>query len=295
MNIRSGFALSSALVCAAALVAGCGAKTTDTSAVVAKVNGDDITQAQLDYARTQVMAAHPGASAPDNGQLLQNLVEQRLATQKAEKDRLDRNPAVLQALEAARKDALARFYVEQLTTKVPKPTPDEIRQYYDARPANFAQRNVYLVQKIDARVAPEQIKAVAAEVQGATSAEQVAQLVKAKASAINVARTPQPAETLGPLLPKFATLQVGQSIVIPQAQGLSVLTLVAAQPQPLTLEQATPSIEQVIWNQRKRDALQAEAKALRAAAKIDYLGKFAPGAASAPASAASNAASAASR
>jgi len=295
MNIRSGFALSSALVCAAALVAGCSPKTTDTPAVVAKVNGDDITQAQLDYARTQVMAAHPGASAPDNGQLLQNLVEQRLATQKAEKDRLDRNPAVLQALEAARKDALARFYVEQLTTKVLKPTPDEIRQYYDARPANFAQRNVYLVQKIDARVAPEQIKAVAAEVQGATSAEQVAQLVKAKASAINVARTPQPAETLGPLLPKFATLQVGQSIVIPQAQGLSVLTLVAAQPQPLTLEQATPSIEQVIWNQRKRDALQAEAKALRAAAKIDYLGKFAPGAASAPASAASNAASAASR
>ncbi len=48
--------------------------------------------------------------------------------------------------------------------------------------------------------------------------------------------------------------------------------------QPVTLEQATPSIEQLIWNQKKREALQAETKTLRAAARVEYLGKFAPGA-----------------
>ena len=42
--------------------------------------------------------------------------------QKAEKDKLDRNPGVLQAIEATRNDALARFAVEQTTSKAPKPS-----------------------------------------------------------------------------------------------------------------------------------------------------------------------------
>jgi EpsD family peptidyl-prolyl cis-trans isomerase len=289
MTIRSGFALSMTLFCVAALVTGCGRKTADTSPVVAKVNNEDITQAQLDFARTQIAAAHPGASAPENAQVLQGLVEQRLASQKAEKDRLDRNPVILQALEATRKDALARIYVERLTDKVPKPTADEIKQYYDGHPANFSQRNVYMIQKVDAKVAPDQAAALAASAQAATSAADVVDLLKAKASAINVAQTPQPAESLGPLLPKMSAMKIGQTIAITQAQGLTALTLVGMQPQPVTLQQARASIEQVLWNQRKREALQAESKTLRAAARIEYLGKFAPGAVSAPATAAADA------
>jgi EpsD family peptidyl-prolyl cis-trans isomerase len=297
MNIRSGFAFSLALACAAALVTGCSRKSSDTSAVLASVNGENVTQAQLDYALSQITAAHPGASAPASGQVLKDLVEQRLVTQKAEKDRLDRNPGVLQALEASRKDALARFYVEQFLGKVPKPTADDIKQYYDAHPANFAQRNVYMVQKIDARVAPDQVPALMASAQATTSAAQMLDLLKARALSTNVSQTPQPAESLGPLLPKFVTLKVGQSLVVAQAQGFVALTLVSVDPRPVTVEQATPGITQLLWNQRKRDALQNEARSLRAAAKIDYLGKFAASApaVATPQPAASDAASAASQ
>jgi EpsD family peptidyl-prolyl cis-trans isomerase len=295
MNFRSVSKISLAFICVAVLLAACGKKNEDASAAVATVNGEKISQDQLDFAVKQIAAAHPGASAPEAATVLQSLVEQRLAVQKAEKDKLDRNPGVLQALEAARKDALARYYVEQFAAKVPKPTADEVKQYYDGHPANFGDRKIYVIQKVDARVGQDQAGPLSALAQGANGAAAVADLLKAKASATSVTQSAQPAESLGPLLPKISTMSVGQTIAIPQPQGLTALTLVEIRPQPATLEQSKGPIEQILWNQRKREALQAETKALRSKAHIDYLGKFAPGTTSATAASAPFAASAASQ
>ena len=295
MNFRSASRYSLTLVCAAALLTACGRKTDDTSATVATVNGEKITQDQLDFASKQIAAARPGASAPEAGTVLQGLVEQRLAVQKAEKDKLDRNPGVLQALEAARKDALARYYIEQFAAKVPKPTAEEIKRYYDARPALFGERKIYVIQKVDARVSPDQAGPLAAAAQAASGAAAVADLLKSKAGATSVTQSTQAAESLGPLLPKISTMSVGQTIAIPQPQGLSALTLVEVQAQPATLEQARAAIEQALWNQKKREALQAETKDMRAKARIDYLGKFAPGTTPATVASAPLAASAASQ
>jgi EpsD family peptidyl-prolyl cis-trans isomerase len=295
MNFRSVSKVSLTLVCVASLLAACGKKSEDTSAAVATVNGEKISQNQLDFAVKQIAAARPGASAPEPATVLLSLVEQRLAVQKAEKDKLDRNPGVLQAMEAARKDALARYYVEQFAAKVPKPTAAEIKQYYDAHPANFGQRNVYVIQRVDARVGPDQAGPLAASAQAAGGAAAVADLLKAKASATQVTQSAQPAESLGPLLPKISSMSVGQTIAIPQPQGLTALTLVEIRAQPATLEQAQGPIEQILWNQKKREALQAETRELRAKARIDYLGKFAPGTTSATAASAPFAASAASQ
>ena len=295
MNFRSVSQFSLTLLCVAALLSACGKKSEDTSAAVATINGEKISQNQLDFAIKQIAAAHPAASAPEAATVLQSLVEQRLAVQKAEKDKLDRNPGVLQALEAARKDALARYYVEQFAAKVPKPTADEVKQYFDGHPANFGERKVYVIQKVDARVGADQAGPLSASVQATSGAAAVADLLKAKASATQVTQSAQPAESLGPLLPKISTMTVGQTIAIPQPQGLTALTLVEIRPQPATLEQAKGPIEQILWNQRKRESLQAETKELRSKARIDYLGKFAPGTTPATAASAPFAASAASQ
>ncbi|MBW8778961.1 MAG: EpsD family peptidyl-prolyl cis-trans isomerase [Burkholderiales bacterium] len=295
MKTRSAFPLALTLACVAVLLAACGRTTEDSSAMVATVNGEKITQDQLDFAVKQITAARPGASAPAAATVLESLVQQRLAVQKAEKDKLDRNPAVLQALEAARKDALARYYIEQFVAKVPKPGADEVKQYFDAHPANFAQRNAYVIQKVDARVAADQAGPLAAQAQAASGAAAVATLLKAKASAVNVTESTQPAESLGPLLPKISTMSAGQTVAIPQPQGLTTLTLVEVKPLPLTLAQAQPAIEQMLWNQKKREALLADTKDMRSKARIDYLGKFAPGTVSATAASAPVAASGASQ
>ena len=48
----------------------------------------------------------------------------------------------------------------------------------------------------------------------------------------------------------------------------------------MTFEQAKPAIEQYLTTERRREFAQKEIKSLRAAAKIEYIGKFAEKAAS---------------
>jgi hypothetical protein len=47
----------------------------------------------------------------------------------------------------------------------------------------------------------------------------------------------------------------------------------------VTEEQARPAIEQFIVNERRRKLIEEDVKAMRAGAKIEYLGQFAEGAA----------------
>ena len=70
---------------------------------------------------------------------------------------------------------------------------------------------------------------------------------------------------------------------MPAPNGVQVVVLAGSRSQPVTEEQARPAIEQYLLNDRKRKLVEEDMKGLRAAAKIEYVGKFAELAASAPA------------
>jgi hypothetical protein len=78
----------------------------------------------------------------------------------------------------------------------------------------------------------------------------------------------------------------GQAIVNPSANGLQVILLAGTRSQPVTEDQARPAIEQFLLNERKRKLVEDDMKAMRAAAKVEYVGKFAQAAASAASGAA---------
>ena len=63
---------------------------------------------------------------------------------------LDRAPAVLQALEAAKTEVLARAYLDELGRSQPEPSAVEVRQYYSAHPELFAERRVFTLEQIEA-------------------------------------------------------------------------------------------------------------------------------------------------
>src|SRR4051812_47620141 len=88
-----------------ALIAGCSRHAGDAGTqVVAKVNDSEISIPQLDYAlqRQSPEPAAPAASAARR--VLDSLVERELAAQEARKLGLDRDPRMVQALEAAKRD-----------------------------------------------------------------------------------------------------------------------------------------------------------------------------------------------
>ena len=81
----------------------------------------------------------------------------------------------------------------------------------------------------------------------------------------------------------IAGLSDGQASLFPHAAGAQVLVLVGSRAQPVSLEQARPAIEQFLANERRRRIAEDEVRALRAAARVEWLGRFAASGAAASA------------
>src|SRR6266850_4138110 len=129
---------------------GCGKKPEGKIAtqVVAKVNDDEITVHEVNYVLARSQNVTSEAAQQAKLAILDKLIDQTLAKQQTIKKRLDRSPGVMQAVEAARSEILARAYLEQIAGVLPKPTAEEVKQYYSAHPELFAQRRIFNLEDI---------------------------------------------------------------------------------------------------------------------------------------------------
>lgn len=277
--------VSSALALAV-LLSACGQRPGGADPAV-KVNGDVINTQQVDFLLAQQRGLKPEQAEAVGRQVLERLIEQQLAAQKALDQKLDNTLGVQQALEVARREILARAYLERLGESAPKPTDDEIGQAYNQRTALFRDRKVYNLQEVNIEARPDQLDELRRQLAAAPNVGEFVEWLKKAGFRFGVnqaVRTPEqlPAATLEGV----ARMQDGQALVVAAPNGMNVVVLAGSRPQPLTLEQARPLIEQTLLNERRQKLAQDDMKALRAAAKIEYQGRFAApaaGAASAPA------------
>lgn len=271
----------------AALLAGCGDKKTgEAYATAAKVNKDEITFQQINFVLHQQRGLRPEQVDVAGHQILERLIDQQLALQKADDLKLDRDPRVLQQLEASRRDILARAYLDKIGEAAPKPTPAEIKAYYDAKPALFSERRIYSLQEIAIEARPEQVAELRERLSAAKNINEFVEYLKTHDYRFAGNQAVRAAEQL-PLnsLDAVSRMKDGQAMVVPASNGVQVVLLAGSRSQPVSEEQARPAIEQYLLNERKRKLAEDDIKALRAAAKVEYIGKFAPGAASTAASA----------
>ena len=77
------------------------------------------------------------------------------------------------------------------------------------------------------------------------------------------------------LLPRLQRMKDGEIIVVPKQNSINIVVMAGSQEQPLTMEKATPLIEQYFLNQRKSEIAKQQAATLRKEAKIEFLGDFA--------------------
>jgi EpsD family peptidyl-prolyl cis-trans isomerase len=276
-----------ALCAAAVFVTGCGEKKDKAaSQTAAKVNKDEITVHQINFVLQQQRGLRPEQADAASKQILDRLIDQQLALQKADDQKIDRDPRVVQQLEAARREIVARAYLEKLGESAPKPTPEEVKKYYEEKPALFRDRRVYSIQEIAIEAKPEQVQLLRDTLGASKDINAFVEFLKAKEFKFSGNQAVRAAEQL-PLnsLDAFAKMKDGQAMVVPAPNGVQVVVLAGSRSQPVGEEQAKPAIEQYLLNERKRKLVEDDLKAMRAAAKIEYVGKFAA-AASAPAAAA---------
>ena len=272
------------VVATAVLLVGCGEKKDKAaSQTAAKVNKDEITVHQINFVLQQQRNLRPEQTDAATRQILDRLIEQQLALQKVDELKLDRDPRVVQQLEAARREILARAYVEKVGEAAPKPTAEEIKKYYDDKPELFRERRVYSIQEIAVEARPDQVQELRAKLSDAKSINEFVDYLKAAGLRFSGNQAVRAAEQLPfNTLEAMAKMKDGQAMVVPSPTGATVIVLAGSRMQPATEEQSRPAIEQFLLNERKRKLVEEDMKTLRAAAKVEFVGKFAEAAASAP-------------
>ena len=248
----------------------------------AKVNKEDITVQQINYVLQQQRGLKPEQAEAASRQILDRLIDQELAVQKATELKLDSDPRVVQQLDAARREVLARAYVEKAGEAAAKPTAEEVAKYYEANPALFKERRIYSLQEVAIEATPEQVAQLRAKMASVKNVGEFVDYLKANDYRFAGNQAVRAAEQL-PLasVGMVSAMQDGQAVLNATPNGALLVALLGSRSQPIALDKATPAIEQFILNARKRELVASDLKALRAAARIEYVGKFAEGAAAA--------------
>ena len=277
------------IMLALSLFAGCGQrgeeKKAATTQVAAKVNSTEITISQINSALARVPNIAPEAAERAKREILNRLIDAELAKEEAVARKLDRSPNVVQALEVAKTEILARAYVEQVTAAQPKPTGEEIKKYFGDHPELFSQRRIFNIEEVTVQAQEGLVDKLREQAAKARTLQEVAAWLKSQNIQFAANSGVRAAEQL-PLayLPQIQTMKDGEMRVF-ETGNLQVLRIAASKAAPVTEAQATPRIQQFLFSQRSTEAVVKDMKQLKDKAKIEYVGEFAASAAEAEAKA----------
>ena len=274
------------VVLAVAGLSACGDKEKKPGQALASVNGEEITVLQLNEEMQRANVQAPQQEAASK-QLLESLIDRQLLQNEAAKDKTDRDPKVVQAVERAKALIVAQAYMQKRIGTVARPTKQEVEEYFNKNPQFFTERKQFDMRELVIASADmnDQLKAA---MDSAKTLEDVAAWLethKVKFARTQLSRTS--ADLAPELSAKLLSMPKGQLFIIREGDRTLLISLADIRDIPATLAQAAPQIEQFLFSKKNKDVADAELKRLRAAAKIEYLGKGGPpAAASAAASAA---------
>ncbi|MGE5320023.1 MAG: EpsD family peptidyl-prolyl cis-trans isomerase [Hyphomicrobiaceae bacterium] len=264
------------------LLAGCGNKGDGTAEekqpvqVAAKVNGTELTVAQVNFALQRIPNLDKDQTKAASLQVVRHLVDQELLAQKAQSEKLDRDPAVIQALDAAHRQIMAEAYMSRKLGTPVEPTDAEVTDYFNAHPELFTKRKIYRLQEISIKAPKDKQEAIRKQLADSKTLNDFAAWLKDEKFPIQASQGVKPAEQLPQsLLSKLAEMPDGQAMIVNTPEGLLVIVLADSQVQPVTLEQAKPAIVRLLQNEARQKAAKAELDKLKAEAKIEYVGEFA--------------------
>ena len=285
-----GLAISAALLVVSISACSKDEKAAATQ-VAAKVGSQEISVHQINYVLSKSGAnpTTPEQTTALRKAALDRLIDQQIAVAEALDKKLDRQPDVVMALDLARREVLARAFLEQVAAGTTKPTEDEIKKYWREHPALFAERRVFSVQELVVPVAAGALTQLKDMVTANKSMEDIAAWLKGRSIQFGGGAAQRTAEQIPlEILPRIHALKDGQTTIIEGPQAVTLIKLVASQSAPLTEAQSLPRVQQFLTNQRNGEAAAAEMKKLKEKAKIAYVGDFAADAAkpAAPAAAA---------
>ena len=294
MNVPQRILTAGVILLTVAGLAACGGdKQKKVGQALASVNGEEITALQLneELQRAGVPAAQQEAASK---QLLEALIDRQVVENVALKEKIDRDPKVMQAVERAKALIISQAYMQKKLSGMAPPSKAEVEDYFNKHPELFSNRKQFdmrqlLIASKDMNDALKQV------IDKSKSLDEVAAWMESNKIGFARAQVSRTTTDLAPeLVGKLQSMPKGQLFIINEGERAMLMTIVDIKDVPVKLAAAAPQIEQYLVNTRAKDAAKQEMERLRAAAKIEYLNQPAAAtAASGAASAASASASAA--
>lgn len=260
------------MLVAAVGLSACGNKDKKSGQSLAVVNGEEITQRQLndELQRANVPAAQQEAASK---QLLEALVDRQLLLSEAVKEKTDRDPNVMQAVERAKAQIIAQAYMQKKLTAVAKPSKSEIEDYYNKNPQFFGQRKVFDMKQLQfaAKEMNDDLKKM---LDTAKNLDEVAAFLTEKKIQFGRGQLTRSGSDLPEqMTAKLVQQTPDQLFMVNEGAITTLLQVMSVKDAPVTLDLAKGQIEQFLLNKKNKEASEAEIKRLRAAGKIEYLKK----------------------
>ena len=277
-------AATAAVMMSTLALAACSGHKKDATQSAARVDGTEITVHQINYRLQRERGLRPEQMDEASRKVLEQLIDEQLIVDKAEKVKMDKTPAAEQALDSARREVLARAYVETAAQSVAAPTDEAIHAYFDNNDALFTHRRVYVLQEYLAKVPEDKIPELRALVDAGKPPADVEAWFKAQNAPFRGQQSTHPAEQI-PLnsLKALAAVQDGHGLVTSAGNQVHVSLITSSTSAPVTFDKAKPAIAQFLSVEARRKVTDSNLAALKTSGKITYAPQYAALAASGPA------------
>jgi len=245
----------------------CNAEKLPETQVFARVNGDELSIHQMNFALNKL--APKVATAAERDALAEKLIDRQLAVQAATKKGLDRRTDVMMRLEEARRDILAAAYAEEVASAFDKPTNEAVARYYAEHPGLFAERKVYRLREIVLPADSPALDETRNRLNKKDELNDIVASLKQSPGSFTDQAVLRSAEQLPiEVVDQLVKVKRGETISFQVPRGLVIYELQSAEAAPLTWQESMPLIQKFLNKQGESALIAEDFKHLRSTAKI---------------------------
>lgn len=250
-------------------------KGTPSGQVVARVNGEEITQTEL-TAELAMAGVPPVARDKAGPAMVQRLVDRKLLAQAAKNHGIDKDPTFIILRQRGDEMLLVQRYLQrQSQTANQPPGDDEVQDYLRSHPAVSDQRQQLSLDQVQfpAPTDDAEVKAL----QKVATVDELLSVLRGRG--IQFKRNASQADTAtlpDNMLASINRLKPGEPLVILGGPVITAVAVTGRQPVPVNAAQANAIAKQRMIAEQINKRLQQEGIALRQAADIQYGKGMAP-------------------
>lgn len=240
-----------------------------TGQVVAVVNGEEITQGELNAEISELQVPPGGDKDAIRRQILQQIIDRRLMAQVAKEEGFDRDPKFLTRERRLKEELLVQMYGQKAAETVRVPDAPTVKKYLANNPGKFTERAAYLVDQIVFDFPGDQkvLKALEAD---KTLADVEKTLTRFKINYTRGSNSLDSANVPSAVLKQILALPAGEPFVIPAQGRMTVSVITGREPVPTSEQEAAPMAAQEMRQESLTKVLQTRLDEARIKADISY-------------------------